>query len=164
MSKSYVDVRYPAIAWVIFLGVMFLLLVGTILAPLAKFLNIKGLAHFLYGFYGLTCHQIPSRSLFLFGEKMGVCTRCFATYLSLIPAGALLFIIRLRSWISQRSFLKFVLPVSLSLNLPMIADGLIQLLTPWESTNILRLITGGLSGIGMALFLGWIFLKVTREE
>lgn len=45
--------------------------------------------------------------------------------------------------------------------LPLVTDGFVQLFTKWESTNLLRFITGSLAGAGLALFLGFLFLKVS---
>ncbi|MBN2380430.1 DUF2085 domain-containing protein [candidate division WOR-3 bacterium] len=163
MGKDFLEDRIAFIGWGVFLGIIFLNLVGTVLAPLLKIWGIEALSRLLYGFYHLTCHQLPSRSWFICGEKLGVCVRCFATYLFFVPAGLLVFITQIRIWILRRSFVKFIVPVSFLFNLPMIVDGLFQLLTSWESTHLLRLITGGLSSLGLVLFLGAVFLKVTNQ-
>ncbi len=138
---------------------MTLVLTGVIAAPLFEFWGIGWLADFLYRAYHLSCHQLPSRSWFICGTKLGVCVRCLATYLFFIPIGAALFIRSLRIWIGRRSFLRFVLPVWLGSLSPLLIDGLLQLITPWESTNLLRFATGALAGVGTALLFGYLFLK-----
>ena len=35
---------------------------------------------FLYTFFSASCHQLPERSLFLDGAKLGVCSRCTMIY------------------------------------------------------------------------------------
>ncbi len=45
--------------------------------------------------------------------------------------------------------------LTLMLMLPMIVDGLVQLRTAYESTNLRRVITGGLFGWGLVGFL-WV--------
>lgn len=162
-QRIFLEERVFLISWGVFVGLIILLFLGVIAAPLTRFWGACGLADFLYRFYHLTCHQLPSRSWFTFGEKLGVCVRCFATYLALIPAAAALFIRPLRKWLARRSFSRFVLPVFLGLLSPTIIDGLLQLLTLWESINLLRFITGGLAGIGTAFFLGYLVLRLAER-
>lgn len=53
--------------------VVLMMLVVTLLpfaAPIFMHLGWEGLARPLYAFYGLTCHQLPQRSWFLFGPKL----------------------------------------------------------------------------------------------
>ena len=46
---------------------MGLLITGSILAPALMSLGLEPVARPLYALYGLTCHQLPERSYFLFG-------------------------------------------------------------------------------------------------
>lgn len=39
-----------------------------------------GASEFLYTFYSSSCHQSADRSLSLFGDKLGVCSRCTTVY------------------------------------------------------------------------------------
>ena len=142
---------------------MTLILTGIIATPLFELWGAGWLADFLYRAYHLSCHQLPSRSWFICGAKLGVCVRCLATYLFFIPVGVTLFIRPLRTWIARRSFLRFVLSVWLGSLFPLLVDGLLQLITPWESTNLLRFITGGLAGAGTALLLGYLVLRFTKK-
>jgi uncharacterized membrane protein len=158
-QASFSEDRIFIISWGVFIGIMTLILTGVIAAPLFEFWGAGGLADFLYRAYHLSCHQLPSRSWFICGAKLGVCVRCLATYLFFIPMGAALFIRSAREWLIRRSFLKFVLPISLAFLSPLVIDGLLQLITPWESTNLLRFATGALAGVGTALLFGYLFLK-----
>lgn len=164
MSREvFKEDRIFIISWGVFIGIMTLLLLGVVAVPLLEFWGAAGIADFLYRAYHLSCHQLPSRSWFICGKKLGVCIRCFATYVFFIPVGVALFIRPLRTWIARRSFLRFVLPVWLGSLSPLLIDGLLQLVTPWESTNFLRFVTGGLAGAGTALLLGYLVLRFTQK-
>jgi uncharacterized membrane protein len=162
-TKVFREDRVFNIGWGIFTGVMVLFLAGIILAPLLKYWGIYGLSDFLYRFYHIGCHQLDHRSWFLCGQKMGVCVRCFSTYLFIVPASIPFFIDSFRAWISKMHFLRFVLPVSIILLSPLMVDGFIQLLTSWESTNLIRFITGAMMGAGLAFLLGYLFIKFSQR-
>ncbi len=147
----------------VFIGIMTLILTGVIAAPLFKFWGAGWFADFLYRAYHLSCHQLPSRSWFICGAKLGVCVRCLATYIFFIATALTLFIRSIREWIGRRCFLRLVLPLSLGLFFPLLVDGLLQLITPWESTNPLRFITGGLTGMGTALVLGYFLIRFAKR-
>ena len=112
----------------------------------------------LYG--GPVCHQIPERSLFVFGYSMTVCSRCFAIYAAFL-AGCILFAF-VRTKLKPWSIIYFIL-----LCVPMAIDGTTQLFgiaipralgSGWqlvwtvESTNELRVITGAIFGLASALY------------
>lgn len=160
-NAHFVEDRVFISGWGVFIGLLAVFLAGVILAPVLERYGAQGLARFLYGFYHLSCHQLPSRSWFLCGEKFGVCVRCFSTYLLLVASGSMLFLRRARYWLASRSFTRFVLPIFICALSPLVTDGFVQLFTKWESTNLLRFITGSLAGAGLALFLGFLFLKVS---
>ena len=162
-QASFAEDRIFTISWGVFLGLMAFLVMGILIAPLLKTLGVSGISRLLYGFYHLGCHQLDERSWFICSAKLGVCVRCLATYVFFIPMGFALFIRPLRIWIGRRSFLRFVLPVWLGSLSPLLIDGLLQLVTPWESTNLLRFITGGLAGAGTALLLGYLVLRFTQK-
>jgi uncharacterized membrane protein len=95
--------------------------------------------------FRLVCHGIPSRCLLLFGVPMPICARCTAIYGGLI-VGALLFrlIPEMRETTAR-------IVVALAA-LPMAIDGGTQLIRLRESTNELRLETGLVAGIAIALW------------
>ncbi len=132
----------------------------------------------IYLFGDLNCHQISSRSLYFHDNQLPVCARdtgmsfgavlgvlflffvirtpfMFLTFLSLVPN-------RIR-----RSLLKHFPPpiasaiVALPFLLPAGSDGFYQLLTSYESTNAMRLITGFFLGIILAWGFGSAFLSIT---
>jgi len=85
------------------------------------------------------CHSMPERSFFWKGKKFPVCARCTG-----IHFGFLSFVLFLFNFIQINFFL------SLALFLPTYIDGLTQAFLNIESTNLRRVITGILSGIGTA--------------
>lgn len=84
------------------------------------------------------CHQKPERSFFYHGKQFPLCARCTGELVG-ISAGVILF------W-----FWKPCLAISVSIMIPMLIDGFVQRLTPYESTNARRFITGFLFGLGLA--------------
>lgn len=84
------------------------------------------------------CHQRPDRSFFIKGRQFPLCARCTG-----ILAGYILGII-IACVTCCTNYLWF-----LSLLIPMIIDGGIQLLFKIESNNLRRFITGLLGGIGI---------------
>lgn len=126
---------------------------------------------FVYAFGDLNCHQKHDRSWEINGNQMPVCTRDIGIFLGLF-IGAVLFSLRgLNRWTVRDTFLSvfpdemveglylrdrrmaaMVLLVALGLA-PMGIDGFTQLLTDYESTNPVRVITGLFSG----LVIGWWF-------
>lgn len=84
------------------------------------------------------CHQKPERSFFYHGKQFPLCARCTGELVG-ISSGVILF------W-----FWKPCLAISVSIMVPMLIDGFVQRLTPYESTNARRFITGFLFGLGLA--------------
>lgn len=115
-------------------------------APILKSLGYFPLfVNSIYLFYSTLCHQMPSRSLFLLGEKIPVCVRCFGIYLGLFLA--LIFLFLRKSIVNIPNKKEVILIIFLVL--PMAVDGFVQLLTSYQSNNPLRFITGLLFGIGI---------------
>ncbi|HIW48814.1 MAG TPA: DUF2085 domain-containing protein [Firmicutes bacterium] len=88
------------------------------------------------------CHQIESRSLHFRGRPFPICARCTGELIGFIAAAILAI------WFFPPKILCVIFL------LPLILDGTIQRLTPYESTNPRRLWTGFLFGYGLiSLFL-----------
>ena len=85
------------------------------------------------------CHQRPERSFFVRGYQMPVCARCEGELIGILAALSAIWFFRPPYWVMA------------VIMLPMIADGLIQGLTRYESTNWRRLITGILFGFGITM-------------
>lgn len=96
------------------------------------------------------CHQKASRSLFLNGNQMAYCSRDLGIFLGMaLGVGVAIFMrVDLKWW----WFIVGFVPIG--------ADGGLQLVTSYESNNILRLATGGLAGGVTGLALGMILQEV----
>ncbi len=88
----------------------------------------------------MPCHRLPARTIHIKGRPFPVCARCMGillgfTGIPLLLAG------------------KVVLPLWLGIvcNLPMLVDGFTQQKGWRDSNNLLRLSTGLLSGMGLAI-------------
>ena len=139
------------------------------LAPYLMHSGHTPAGNLLYRIYGPLCHQLPERSLFLFGPqwtytlqqltqhvgndvplryigdatigfKTTVCLRDLATYLAMWVAGLAFTFLRHRLRpLSLRAFVLLCLPIAI--------DGFGQLLALWDSTPLSRTITGTLFGL-----------------
>jgi uncharacterized membrane protein len=151
-----------------------------LLAPILMGLGYTWPAEIIHAIYKPHCHQLPQRSFFLFGPrlvysletlqellgaemladdslartfignatlgyKMAFCQRDTAMYGSMLLAGMLFGLVRRR-----------LRPLPFALYLVLLApwaiDGLVQLLTSYESTWQLRTVTGSLFGLGTVWF------------
>jgi len=118
------------------------------------------LADTLYSLFGLTCHQLPERSLCLSGSlsigdcsilfpyQLPVCSRDIAIYAAMLIGGLVmpfLYDVRIRKTPSIWILVLAAVPVAI--------DGGTQLIGVRESTNILRIITGAIIGFVIPFFL-----------
>jgi uncharacterized membrane protein len=105
----------------------------------------------IYLAYGLTCHQMPSRSFYVFGQKMCYCERCCAIYsgIFLLGLGYAAVAGRLRPLRWRWMFLLWA---------PMALDGFTQLFGLRESTWELRVITGSLFALS-CVWVGFPYLE-----
>jgi len=108
------------------------------------------------------CHQKADRSFFLNGNEMPFCSRCTAIWIGLaVGLGFMvLFAIELNE--------KFLGAVIFSL-IPIGVDGIGQLFGFWESTNVIRFITGLLAGMVCGVAIGVIIdevktIRVSRDS
>ena len=93
------------------------------------------------------CHRRPERSFFVKGYQMPVCARCEGELFGILAGLIAVWFIRPPYWLMA------------VIMLPMIADGLIQGFTKYESTNWRRLITGFLFGFGITMIILMIFIS-----
>jgi uncharacterized membrane protein len=103
------------------------------------------------------CHQRADRSLFINGNQMPFCTRCTAIWLGLaIGLGFMvLYTIELNE--------KFLVAIILSL-IPIGVDGIGQLFGFWESTNVIRILTGLPAGLICGIALGIIYDEIRTMD
>lgn len=109
------------------------------------------LARWAYKLGDATCHQIEDRSLTLNGNQMPLCARCTAIYVGMF-AGCLLssfLIVDLKLWWVLGGFI------------PLAVDGVGQtILGLWESTNLVRILTGFPAGLVTMMALGWVMWDI----
>jgi uncharacterized membrane protein len=156
--------------WGLYVGLPFL-------APILMNAGLETPAKAIYLLYRPACHQRPERSYFLNGPqavysieeldaagvnvgafsrdigneqvgwKVAFCQRDVAIYGTMFVAGLAYGLVRhrLRGWKMRfRYFLLWLVPMGL--------DGVIQLVTPYESTWLARTITGAIFGLGAVMF------------
>ncbi len=107
----------------------------------------------------ILCHQKFDRSILINGNQMPVCSRCMAVYLGFLLG--LIFTLYVPNNMEHKKYITFILPkkfrkktieklgleflpviiISLFL-IPVAIDGTLQLLTSYESSHFLRIITG----------------------
>jgi uncharacterized membrane protein len=94
----------------------------------------------IFWLYRLICHQMPSRSFFLWGYQMAYCQRNAAIYTSIFVGGIIYALVRRRlPRLGLRPYLVLIAPMAL--------DGFTQLFGLRESTWELRVVTGALFGL-----------------
>lgn len=127
----------------------------------------------LYGFYSFTCHQHVSRSICYFpragvedcsevpahyrdyeiekdglaGYPFPVCSRDVGIYVAAVLSGVLLFVLKKTDEDVVPHPIWFILAL-----IPVAIDGGTQLIGLRESTNPLRLITGGIAGFAFSFY------------
>ena len=107
----------------------------------------------IYSIGDSLCHQKAERSFFINGNQMPFCSRCTAIWLGLaIGIGFMIFYkIKLNEKIAF-IIISGIIPIGI--------DGVGQLLGFWESTNIIRLITGLIVGIICGIAIGIIIDEI----
>jgi len=110
----------------------------------------NSLARAVYLLGDFMCHQHADRSFFINGNQMPYCARCTGMFLGLAFGALIGLFFRVRIGI-----LLYFLVV-----LPMGLDGFIQLLTSYESTNLIRIITGTLTGTFTSFVFYYIYYDI----
>jgi uncharacterized membrane protein len=105
--------------------------------------------NYVYSAGDRLCHQKSERSFILNSNQMPFCSRCTAIWVGLtIGLG---FIIFYRVKLNEKLLLFLIIGIA-----PMALDGIGQLLNLWESTNLIRVITGLIVGIVCGVTFGVI--------
>jgi len=105
-------------------------------------------ARWVYEGGDVNCHQKASRSLYVNGNEMPYCSRDLGIFFGMM-LGCMLglyIVLDLKAWY----IIGGLVPIGI--------DGVGQLLGFWESTNPVRLLTGGLAGFITGIALAFIFL------
>lgn len=139
--------------WTLMVGLFLGLYAGLpFLAPILLASGYSGPANLIYSAYRFACHQLPSRSYFIFGQQVAYCHRDTAIYTSLFLAVILFAFVRHRlKPLSWQGYVAFIAPMAI--------DGITQLFGLRSSNWQLRTITGALFGIGSA----WLALPYLEE-
>ena len=127
---------------------------------------------FTYGFADLNCHQKHYRSWEINGNQLAFCARDVGIFAGVVIGAAVFGRLGYNRWTLRDTFLSIFpdqwletvyqknlrgiagLCIASILIIPMGIDGFTQLLTDYESNNLLRLITG----LGFGIALGLIFV------
>jgi len=118
---------------VIWLGLIFL-------APYSQS-KTSELNIFIYALFSPFCHQLPSRSFFIFSYPLAVCARCLGIYSGFFSGTVLFPLVRKFSNLSNPKARTFIL-----LTLPVAVDFLGNFLRLWKAANWLRFSTGFIWG------------------
>ncbi|MEM0449518.1 MAG: DUF2085 domain-containing protein [Methanomassiliicoccales archaeon] len=105
--------------------------------------NMNPIPAFVYWIGDINCHQMATRSYFLNGNQMPFCARDVGIFAGLVIGMILAIIFNLNP-----AFRILMVGV-----IPMMIDGTLQLLSPYESSNQMRLITGIIAGSSLAIIL-----------
>ncbi len=93
------------------------------------------------------CHQHANRSFFINGNQMPYCSRCSGIFLGLSFGFLIGAIFRVRI-----GFTLYFLAI-----IPLAVDGFLQLITPYESSNLMRIISGNLVGTFTSLLFSYVY-------
>jgi uncharacterized membrane protein len=142
-----------------------------VLAPYLMSIKQDFLASVIYIGFSHSCHQLPERSFFIFGYKMAVCQRCTAIYAGFLLMTLIYPLIRKIDGVKTPG--KLLLVAAL---IPMGLDGGLQLIHVYQSNPIQRVVTGGIFGLVLPLyvipvynllmydFLGWLRIKNKKKD
>ncbi|TFG67847.1 MAG: DUF2085 domain-containing protein, partial [Methanomassiliicoccus sp.] len=99
------------------------------------------------------CHQLADRSYFINGNQMPFCARDLGLFIGLAIGSGIVTFYRYK-----------IHPILVLIGLvPLALDGGVQLLTDYESNNTLRMITGFIAGLVLALLLAH-FMFALQED
>lgn len=109
--------------------------------------------NFVYSVGDRLCHQKSERSFFINNNQMPFCSRCTAIWLGI--AIGLGFMVFYRIQLNEKFLFLIIIGI-----VPIGIDGVGQLIGFWESTNLIRVITGLLVGIVCGAAIGVIVDEV----
>ncbi|MBN1993143.1 MAG: DUF2085 domain-containing protein [Anaerolineae bacterium] len=130
--------------WLAAANTFFFLYVGLpFLAPLLLANGQAGGANFIYWWYHLLCHSLPSRTYFIAGEQVCLCHRCMAIYGTIFVGGVFFGLVRHRlKSLPPKWYALFVLPMALDGGM-----GLASELAQFVPITILSIV--GLAVVGL---------------
>lgn len=119
-----------------------------------KWEGMDPLSYAVYYAGDMMCHQKEDRSILLNGNQIAVCARDLGLFLG-VPLGFLYL------WMSPRQVPWLII---IAIMVPMVLDGGIQLITEYESNNMMRVATGLLAGGGISFAMMRIYDNMTEDR
>ncbi|MDH7508010.1 MAG: DUF2085 domain-containing protein [Methanomassiliicoccales archaeon] len=113
--------------------------------------KMNALPRIIYTIGDIYCHQKSDRSFFMNGNQMPFCARDVGIFSGLI-FGMLIVLLAPKIRISAITFVLMFIPL--------VIDGTLQLFTSYESTNPVRVFTGILAGIAVAMLLSLLIREL----
>ena len=114
--------------------------------PRSQLRNFNTLTRFI-------CHRIPERTFNIRGHYFPVCSRCTGFYIA-----AFSYFIFVYFFYVQYTAIMII--IAIIMIIPTFLDGFTQLLGSRESNNMLRLLTGLIGGVGLAILIKAIKWKI----
>lgn len=150
--KKYIEKNY----WILIFQIGFILII--IMAIISAFPGLGQCSVLAGKILAPFCHQRTDRSLYLLGHKIGLCTRCFSLYLSM------LFTSVIGSLIGFEKFKKIPLIILIVFFIVMPVDGIsLFMIKGYSSPTLWRSFTGVLFGFAMIAFFFPIIDKLQKE-
>ena len=143
--------------------------------PAFAWSEVNFYAAIIYGFGDVNCHQKSERSWEVNNNQLPVCTRDVGIFAGLFIGGVVFSRRGWNRWTVRDTCLSLLpesmlhgvyaknqrtmlwLACGMLLCVPLIADGFLQLLTSYESTNFKRVLTGVPFGFGLGILLCSMF-------
>ncbi len=141
----------------------------------------KGMPPFqriIYTIGDFNCHQMSSRSFFINGNQMPFCSRDIGVFSGFVIGAILVSFLgylpnlyesvfhpfpeRVRKILLKRPHIWAAILGLIFLS-PLVLDGTIQMLTPYESNNTMRFITGIFAGMAVMIFTGAFVISAKAE-
>jgi len=151
-----------------YLGVMTLLSVLPVLAPIFLKLGLTFPSKIIYLVYSFFCHQFAYRSIHLFDYQFAWCSRDTGIWLGVCVVAWLMKLKKIKP-IKWYWSIPFIIPIALDGGLQTVftllsfhTTGIVGPL--YESNNLMRFITGTLFGIGLSLWISGVLLPDEIKE
>jgi len=118
------------------------------------FSDLSPLPRAVYRAGDVECHQLANRSFFINDNQMPFCARDVGLFVGLAAASGVAMFIRYK--INPLFVLAGLVPIGI--------DGGLQLITSYESNNVLRVATGLLAGVVLALLLAHFMFALQEDS
>lgn len=144
----------------LYLIITLMILVFMIFTFSLNFIKDTTIILLIKNFYHKLCHQIESRTFFIDGKPMLICSRCTGIYF-----GSLTLFFILKMIPSFRKFLdKFDLKIILFFSAPLLIDWSLNFIFKIETTNFVRFLTGFIISLIPVYFLNSLIMSVNKYD